>query len=492
MKEIDWANLSFGYMKTDYNVRINFRNGAWGELEVSSDEHLNLHMAATCLHYGQEAFEGLKAFRGKDGKVRIFRLEENAARLQSTCQGILMAELPTERFKEAILKVVKLNERFIPPYETGASLYIRPLLIGTSTQVGVHPAEEYMFVVFVTPVGPYFKGGFSTNPYVIIREFDRAAPHGTGIYKVGGNYAASLRVNKKAHDLGYSCELNALIYCNQKELYSLFFHAVAETVMELSGDPAHMGGTPGFISIMHTWGSNLSYHPHIHVLCTGGGLDADRNWHQKKGGFFLPGKAMAALFKGKFLSGLKALHEAGNLSYEGAAAKYRNQYEYQELLDICYGKNWVTDIRESFAGAETVMHYLGRYTHRIAVSNSRILRMDENTVTIKVKDYKSGGQWKELTLDGVEFVRRFLMHVPPKGFVRIRHYGILSNQNKRKLIPICRNLIGCREFLRRFRKDDKAQAIRILYKKDVTVCPCCGGAMSYEVCTEWTPKRSSA
>ena len=213
MKEIDWANLSFGYMKTDYNVRINFRNGAWGELEVSSDEHLNLHMAATCLHYGQEAFEGLKAFRGKDGKVRIFRLEENAARLQSTCQGILMAELPTERFKEAILKVVKLNERFIPPYETGASLYIRPLLIGTSAQVGVHPAEEYMFVVFVTPVGPYFKGGFSTNPYVIIREFDRAAPHGTGIYKVGGNYAASLMAGEKAHKHGYS----AVLYLDPRE-----------------------------------------------------------------------------------------------------------------------------------------------------------------------------------------------------------------------------------------------------------------------------------
>ncbi|GAE82205.1 branched-chain amino acid aminotransferase [Bacteroides reticulotermitis] len=213
MKEIDWANLSFGYMKTDYNVRINFRNGKWGELEVSSEEHLTLHMAATCLHYGQEAFEGLKAFRGKDGKVRIFRLEENAARLQSTCQGILMAELSTDRFKEAILKVVKLNERFIPPYESGASLYIRPLLIGTSAQVGVHPATEYMFVVFVSPVGPYFKGGFSTNPYVIIREFDRAAPHGTGTYKIGGNYAASLRANKKAHDLGYSCEF----YLDAKE-----------------------------------------------------------------------------------------------------------------------------------------------------------------------------------------------------------------------------------------------------------------------------------
>ena len=234
------------------------------------------------------------------------------------------------------------------------------------------------------------------------------------------------------------------------------------------------------------------YTAHIHVLCTGGGLDADRNWHQKKGGFFLPGKAMAALFRGKFLSGLKALHEAGGLTYEGEAARYRNQYEFQEMLDICYRKNWVTDIRESFAGAETVMHYLGRYTHRIAIGNSRILRMDGSTVTIKVKDYRSGGQWKELTLDGVEFVRRFLMHVPPKGFVRIRHYGILSNQNKRKLIPICRNLIGCREFLRRFRKDDKAQAIRILYRKDVTVCPRCGGSMSYEVRTERGPRRSSA
>lgn len=213
MKEIDWKNLSFGYQKTDYNVRINYRNGAWGELEVSSSEEINMHMAATCLHYGQEAFEGLKAYRGKDGKVRVFRLEANAERLQSTCQGILMPELSTERFREAVLKVVKLNERFIPPYESGATLYIRPLLIGMSAQVGVHPATEYMFIIFVTPVGPYFKGGFSTNPYVIIREFDRSAPLGTGIYKVGGNYAASLRANKMAHDLGYSCEF----YLDAKE-----------------------------------------------------------------------------------------------------------------------------------------------------------------------------------------------------------------------------------------------------------------------------------
>ena len=175
MKELDWANLPFGYMKTDYNVRIYYRDGKWGETEVCSEETIPMHMAATCLHYGQEAFEGLKAFRGKDGKIRVFRPEENAARLQSTCRGILMPELPTERFMEAVRKVVKLNERFIPPYESGASLYIRPLLVGTGAQVGVHPANEYLFVIFVTPVGPYFKGGFSTNPYVIIREYDRAA-----------------------------------------------------------------------------------------------------------------------------------------------------------------------------------------------------------------------------------------------------------------------------------------------------------------------------
>ncbi len=206
MKEIDWANLSFGYMPTDYNVRINYRNGQWGELEISSSDRINMHMAATCLHYGQECFEGMKAYRGKDGQIRLFRAADNAERMQDTCRGLLMPELPTDRFVEAIKKVVQLNERFIPPYETGATLYIRPLLIGTGVQVGVRPADEYLFVVFVTPVGPYFKGGFSTNPYVITREYDRAAPKGTGCFKVGGNYAASLRASKWAHDQGYAAE----------------------------------------------------------------------------------------------------------------------------------------------------------------------------------------------------------------------------------------------------------------------------------------------
>ena len=213
MKDLNWSELSFGYMPTDYNVRCYYRDGKWGEIEVCSDEYIKMHMAATCLHYGQEAFEGLKAYRCPDGKVRTFRADENAARLQSTCRGILMPEVPTELFEEMVRKVVVLNQEYIPTYESGATLYLRPLLVGTSPQVGVRPSSEYLFMIFVTPVGPYFKGGFSTNPYAIIREFDRSAPLGTGKYKVGGNYAASLAANKKAHDLGYACEF----YLDAKE-----------------------------------------------------------------------------------------------------------------------------------------------------------------------------------------------------------------------------------------------------------------------------------
>ncbi|MBO5061056.1 MAG: branched-chain amino acid aminotransferase [Prevotella sp.] len=213
MKDMDWSGLSFGYVPTDYNVRCYYRDGKWGEVEVCSEEYINMHMAATCLHYGQEAFEGLKAFRCPDGKVRVFRMDENAARLQSTCRGIMMPEVPTELFEEMVRKVVRLNQEYIPTYESGATLYIRPLLLGMTAQVGVHPAKEYLFVIFVSPVGPYFKGGFSTNPYVIIRDYDRSAPLGTGRYKVGGNYAASMKANDIAHKKGYACEF----YLDAKE-----------------------------------------------------------------------------------------------------------------------------------------------------------------------------------------------------------------------------------------------------------------------------------
>lgn len=212
-QELDWGNLSFGYIPTDYNVRCYYKDGKWGEIEESTSESINIHMASTCLHYGQEIFEGLKAFRGKDGKVRIFRLEENAKRIITSAEGIKMQPIPVELFCDMVKRVVKLNERFVPPYGSGASLYIRPLEIGISAQVGVKPSTEYLFLVLVTPVGPYFKGGFKNTNICIMREFDRVAPKGTGRWKVGGNYAASLEAGEKAHSLGYS----AVLYLDPKE-----------------------------------------------------------------------------------------------------------------------------------------------------------------------------------------------------------------------------------------------------------------------------------
>lgn len=194
-------------------MRCYYRDGKWGDVEISQSETIDLHIAATSLHYGQEIFEGLKAFRGKDGKIRIFRLEENAKRIISSAKGLLMAPVPEELFCEMVKKVVKLNERFVPPYGSGASLYIRPLEIGISAQVGVKPATEYLFLILVTPVGPYFKEGFKPTNICIMREFDRVAPKGTGRWKVGGNYAASLEAGEKAHEHGYS----AVLYLDPRE-----------------------------------------------------------------------------------------------------------------------------------------------------------------------------------------------------------------------------------------------------------------------------------
>ncbi len=211
--QIDWSNLGFGYFKTDYNVRCYFRDGKWGEIEDSTSEEVTVHMASTCLHYGQEAFEGLKAFRGKDGKIRIFRMDENAKRLIRSAEGVVMQPVPEELFTNMVKRVVKLNEKFVPPYESGASLYIRPLLIGLGAQVGVKPAPEYLFLIFVGPVGPYFKEGFKPTPMAIMRGYDRAAPLGTGTLKVGGNYAAGMVPTVLAHEKGYS----ACLFLDAKE-----------------------------------------------------------------------------------------------------------------------------------------------------------------------------------------------------------------------------------------------------------------------------------
>jgi len=207
MEKPDWKNLPFSYIKTDYNVRCFFKEGKWGELEISSSEYIDIHIASTGLHYGQEAFEGLKAYMGKDGKIRLFRWEENAKRMIYSAAGIKMAPITVDKFKEALFKVIQLNRKYIPPYGSGATLYIRPLLYGSGAEVGVNPSSEYTFIMFVTPVGPYFKGGIKPANMLICRDVDRAAPKGTGNLKVGGNYAASLRAIIAARESGYSTSI---------------------------------------------------------------------------------------------------------------------------------------------------------------------------------------------------------------------------------------------------------------------------------------------
>lgn len=207
LAQLDWKNLPFGFQPTDFNVRCYFRDGKWGDIEVSSSDKIEMHMAASSLHYGQEIFEGLKAFRGKDGKVRIFRMKDNAARIRSSAEGLCMPPVPEEIFCKMAEMVVKLNARFIPPYGTGASLYLRPIEIGMSATVGVRPATEYLFMIFVSPVGPYFKSGFNPTRICISRQYDRVAPKGTGRFKTAGNYAASLKSGQLAKEKGYSTML---------------------------------------------------------------------------------------------------------------------------------------------------------------------------------------------------------------------------------------------------------------------------------------------
>jgi branched-chain amino acid aminotransferase len=205
MKSIDYQNRGFSYYPTKYNIRCSYKNGSWGKLRTSMSKNVTLHIAACVLHYAQEAFEGLKAFCGEDGKVRIFRIDENAKRLQRSCGGIRIPKVPVDLFNNAVIQVVKLNKKYIPSYESGASLYIRPVIFGTTPMVGVRPADEYEFIVFVSAVGPYFKGGFTTaSPFMLSREFDRAAPCGTGNIKIGANYAMGLAAGQEAHERGFS------------------------------------------------------------------------------------------------------------------------------------------------------------------------------------------------------------------------------------------------------------------------------------------------
>lgn len=204
MEYTDWSALGFNYYKTDWNVRFHFTDGKWSEMEVTDDEYIKMHMSAYCLHYGIELFEGLKAFRGIDGKVRLFRVADNARRLISSAERLCLPIPSQEMIVNACVEVVRRNERFVPPYGTGASLYLRPVMFGTTAGLGVKPSPDALLIVYCSPVGAYFKDGIKPIRVAIDRSQDRAAPRGTGDVKVGGNYASSLLSGMMAHDKGFS------------------------------------------------------------------------------------------------------------------------------------------------------------------------------------------------------------------------------------------------------------------------------------------------
>ncbi|MBN6077175.1 branched-chain amino acid aminotransferase [Aggregatibacter actinomycetemcomitans] len=208
---LDWKNLGFSYIKTDYRFIAHWKDGKWDNGELSTDSTLHIHEGSTALHYGQQCFEGLKAYRCKDGSINLFRPDQNAKRMQKTCDRLLMPQVPTELFIRACKEVVKANERWVAPYGTGATLYLRPFVIGVGENIGVRPAPEYIFCVFCCPVGAYFKGGMKPSNF-LVTEYDRAAPHGTGGVKVGGNYAASLL----PHELAAERKFADAIYLDPK------------------------------------------------------------------------------------------------------------------------------------------------------------------------------------------------------------------------------------------------------------------------------------
>ena len=208
---LDWKNLGFSYIKTDYRFIARWKDGKWDNGELTTDNTLHVHEGSTALHYGQQCFEGLKAYRCKDGSINLFRPDQNAKRMQNTCDRLLMPQVPTELFIRACKEVVKANEKWLAPYGSGATLYLRPFVIGVGENIGVRPAPEYIFSVFCCPVGAYFKGGMKPSNF-LVTDYDRAAPHGTGGVKVGGNYAASLL----PHELAAKRQFADAIYLDPK------------------------------------------------------------------------------------------------------------------------------------------------------------------------------------------------------------------------------------------------------------------------------------
>ena len=237
-------------------------------------------------------------------------------------------------------------------------------------------------------------------------------------------------------------DLHGLVLQNAAELYNLLFHTVADTLREVARDPKHLGAEIGFFGILHTWGQNLLFHPHIHCVIPGGGIAPDKmRWIHPRYPFFLPVKVLSKVFRGKFLYRLRRLHRKLRLICAGSIRHLAEAKHFSAFLRTLFRQNWVVYAKPAFGGPDQVIRYLGRYTHRVAISNHRLVSFDREQVTFRWRDYANGNKQRLMTVSAEEFMRRFLLHVLPKGFVRIRHFGILANFRRSEFIDLCRKVL---------------------------------------------------
>ena len=269
-------------------------------------------------------------------------------------------------------------------------------------------------------------------------------------------------------------ELNSLIYCNQKLLYGLLHRCCARTLLDLSADKKYLGATPGIIQILHTWNQEMLYHVHMHCIISGGGLTPDRRIRKSKDHFFIPVMVLRDKFKGCCLAALDSLYQSGELVFSSSCEKLRNSYEWSAFRNALYEKDWCPYIKETFNGFGNAIEYLGRYTHKIAISNSRILSVDNQQVSFSARGKKPGEPPRTITLENTEFIRRYLMHVLPSGFQKIRYYGFLNNRGKGKNLKLIFTLQGHQRFRTRYAHLSIAELIKAVWKVDIRICPECG------------------
>lgn len=268
-------------------------------------------------------------------------------------------------------------------------------------------------------------------------------------------------------------ELNPLIYANQSLLYPLLHKCVSQTLLELSADSEYLGATPGIIQVLHTWGQELNFHPHIHCIVAGAGLTKAKQFKRSSKKFFIPVKVLASKFCGKFLAKLQELYATNKLSFS-SCKELRNSYTWAEFRDSLYRKQWVPFIKETFNGFGNAIDYLGRYTHRIAISNSRIKLVTDTHVTFSAKDYRTN-ETKDITITQVEFIRRFLMHVLPSGFQKIRYYGFLNNRYKKLNLKLIAKLTGKQLFKSLYTGMKMDELLLVIWNVNIHLCPNCGG-----------------